>query len=74
MCHASSLSVTLFKSYIAFFITVINEVKVGSRAGPAKVVVVGWDDAAVQECHESTLPLLETGERWKKCGLEEVCM
>jgi hypothetical protein len=49
MCHASSLSVTLFKSYVAFFITVINEVKVGSGAGPAKVVVVGWDDAAVQE-------------------------
>jgi hypothetical protein len=49
MCHASSLSVTLFKSYVAFFITIINEVKVGSGAGPAKVVVVGWDDAAVQE-------------------------
>jgi hypothetical protein len=49
MCHASSLSVTLFESYIAFFITLINKVKVGRGAGPAKVVVVGWDDAAVQE-------------------------
>jgi hypothetical protein len=49
MCHTSSLSVTLFESYVAFFITIINKVKVGSGAGPAKVVVVGWDDAAVQE-------------------------
>jgi hypothetical protein len=49
MCHASSLSVTLFKSYVAFFITVINEVKVGSRAGPAKVVVVArWWDGMMQ--------------------------